>query len=153
MQSAIHCTTCTIGIRCHVSANGSVVPSMVLRYCHDLRVGKGTNQHGNRFALSTYVLLLLLRFTTYSHPTFGLATVHPHSTSSDASAGTVVHIGIGDFAASSGTPISCQFVSITIRYRFRYRQARSPWSDAGRIPATSNGSTILSFPLLSVGVQ
>ena len=49
---------------------------MVLRYWHDRRVGKGTNKHGNGFALSTYVLLLLLRFTTYSHPTFGFATAH-----------------------------------------------------------------------------
>ena len=75
-------------------------------------VGKGTNQHGNGFALSTYVLLLLLRFTTYSHPTFGFATAHAHSTSSVASAGTSVHLGIGNFAASSRTPIRCPCVSI-----------------------------------------
>ena len=91
-------TMCTIGIRCHVSANGSGVPSMVLRYWYDRRVGKGTNQHGNGFALSTYVFSLLLRFTTYSHPTFGFAIAHAHSTSSVASAGTVVHLGIGNFA-------------------------------------------------------
>ena len=73
---------------------------MVLRYWRDRRVGKWSNQNGNGFALSTFVLLFLLRFTTYSHPTFGFATAHVHSTSSVASAGTVVHLGIGNFAAS-----------------------------------------------------
>ena len=77
LQSAMHCTICTFAIHCLVSANGSVIPSMVLRYLHDRRVGKGTNQHGNGFALSTYILLLLLRFTTYSHPTLGFATATP----------------------------------------------------------------------------
>ena len=126
---------------------------MVLRYWHNRRVGKGTNQHGNGFALSTYVLLLLLRFNTYSHPTFGFATAHAHSTSIFASAGTV-HLGISNFAASSRTPdrrtgSAAGVLAPTIRYRFRYRQPRSPWSDAGRFPAISNGSTSLPFPPLS----
>ena len=52
VQSAMHLTTCAIGIRCHVSANGSVVPSMVLRYLHDRRVGKGTKQTRQRLCAS-----------------------------------------------------------------------------------------------------
>ena len=78
IRIAYYCTTGTIGIRCHVSANGSVVPPMVLRYWHDLRVGKGTNQHGNGFALGTFIAVVRLRSTsTYSHPTFGFATARP----------------------------------------------------------------------------
>ena len=112
VQSAMHCTMCTMGIRGHISANGTVVPSMVLRYWHDRRVGNRTNQNGNGFALSTHVLLLLLRFTAYSDPTFGFATAHAYSTSSFSSGGTVVHLSIGNFAASSRIPVCCQCVSI-----------------------------------------
>ena len=36
---------------------------------------------------------------------------HAHSTSSVASAGTVVHLGISNFAASSRTPVRCRCVS------------------------------------------
>ena len=64
----MHCTTCTIDKRCHVSANGSVVPPMVLRYWHDRRVGKGTNQHCNGLALATFiaaVFVLLQLQSTY----------------------------------------------------------------------------------------
>ena len=85
-------TISTIGIRCHVSANGPVVPPMILRYWHDRRVGKGTNQHGNRFALSTYVLLLLLRFTTTVTQRSGSRLCVHHSTQIFASARHRAHL-------------------------------------------------------------
>ncbi len=111
VQSEMHCTTCTIVIRCHVSGNGTVVPAMVLRYWHDRRVGKGTNQHGNGFALQLH-FIVAAKVHYYSHPKFGFVTAHAHSTSSVASAGTVVHLGIRNFSALSPTPVRCRCASI-----------------------------------------
>ena len=107
VQSAMHCTTCTIGIRCHVSANGSVVPSLVLRYWRDRRIGKGT-----------YVLLLLLNYT-YSHPAFGFATAHAQSTSRFASAQT--HRALW-------YRLHCRCVANTVRCRCVSYSASTPLS-------------------------
>ena len=120
---------------------------------HDRRVGKGTNQHGNGFALSTYVLLLLLRLTTYSHPTLGFATAHAHSTSSVASARTHRALSVPPTPSLGCAHRSAAGVlAIARRHRCRYTTdtlalVRRRTHGA----ALPNRSTTLSFPSLFSG--
>ena len=132
MQSDMHYTTCTIGMRCHVSASGSVVPSMVLRYWHDRRVRKRTNQHGNGFALVTFIAVVCLRSTsTYSHTTFGFATARPPLN-------TECCVGLAPCAfGNAASSLRCahwsaaSLLAIVHRHCFATDTARLPWSDAG----------------------
>ena len=138
----MHCITCTIGIRCHVSANGSVVPPMVLRYWHDRRVGKGTNQHGNGFALATSIAVVLLRSTsTCSHPTFGFATARPPLNAECCVGPAPCAFGNGVTVATSSLRCAhwsaASVLAIVYRHCFATDTARLPWSDAGHAEPNS----------------
>ena len=132
VKSAMHCTRCTIGICCHVTTNGSFVPSMVLRYWRDGRVGKETNQHGNGFALATYIGVVRRHSTsTYSHPTFGFATAGPPLIAECC-------VGPEPCAFGNATPsLRCahwsaaSLLAIAHRHRFATDKARLPSSRAG----------------------
>ena len=94
-------------------------------------MGKGTNQHGNGFALSTYVLLLLRRFTTYIHTTFGFATARLPLNEECC-------VGPAPCAFGNDTPsLRCAHCSaasvlaIVHRHRFATNRASLPWSDVG----------------------
>ena len=128
----MHCTTCAIGISCHVSANGTVLPSMVLRYWHDYRVDKGTNQHENGFALAMFIAVVRLRYTsTYSHPTLGFATARPPLNAECC-------VGPAPCPFGNASPSLCcahwsaaSVLAILHQHRFATDKARLPWSDAG----------------------
>ena len=105
---------------------------MVLRYWHDRRVGKGTNQHGNGFALATFIAVVRLRSTsTHSNPTFGFATARPPLNAE-------CFVGPAPCAFGSATSSlrfehwsAASVLVIVHRHCFATDAARLPWSDAG----------------------
>ena len=134
----MHYATCTIGIRSHVSATGSVVPSMVLRYWHDCRVGKGTNQHGNGFALSTFIAVVRLRSTsTYSHPTFGFATARPPLNAECCVGPAPCAFGNATSSLRCAHWSAASALALVYRHCFATDTARLPWSDEGHAEPNS----------------
>ena len=104
---------------------------MVLRYWHDRRVGKGSNQHGNGFSLATFTSVVRLRSTsTYNHLTFGFATARP-PLNAECCVGPAPSV-----SGNATSPLRCanwaaNVLAIVHRHCFATDTARLPWSDAG----------------------
>ena len=111
---------------------------MVLRYWHDRRVGKGTNQHGNGFTLATFIAVVRLRSTsTNSHPTIGFATARPPLNAECCVGPAPCAFGNATSSLRCAHWSTASVLAIVYRHCFATDTARLPWSDAGHAEPNS----------------
>ena len=95
-------------------------------------MGKGTNQHGNGFALATFIAVVRLRSTsTYSHPTFGFATACPALNAECCVGPAPSAFGNATSSLRCAHWSAASVVAIVHRHCFATDTARLPLSDAG----------------------